>query len=337
MKVLPESGKKDKHVSLDLRDKKILFLLSKDARTPITKIAKNVRLSQDSVKYRINKLKKQGVIKNSLMLIDIKQLGYEVYHLFLQLNNPSNEREDNFIRKIISLPYVRALLKFYGRYDFEVAVVAKDVYDLDRILNEIVEKAGEYLQEHEILAVIKNLRVGAFPNSFLKEKTRKITGGKKQTQKKYNPDKKDFKIMKVIRQDASMSLVDISTKVNLSPDAVSYRLKRLKEKIILSYVPTINYRALGYEVKAFLFNIANLNEEKTKKLSRFLATNDNILWGAKTMGKYNVLVYVCTLSDVETQKTIAEFRELFQGDIKSYDSLIAAAEYKYVYAPDCLF
>ena len=42
-------------------DKKILELLQKDARVPITHIAREVNMSENGVKYRLDKLEEKGV------------------------------------------------------------------------------------------------------------------------------------------------------------------------------------------------------------------------------------------------------------------------------------
>ena len=52
--------KTEKKVKLDLKNKKICRCLSENARTPYTKIAKQVGLSKDAVKYRIKNLEKTG-------------------------------------------------------------------------------------------------------------------------------------------------------------------------------------------------------------------------------------------------------------------------------------
>ena len=49
-------------VKLDLKDKKILWELDKDSRQPLSKIAKNVRLSKEAVYYRIKNLEKRKII-----------------------------------------------------------------------------------------------------------------------------------------------------------------------------------------------------------------------------------------------------------------------------------
>lgn len=341
MRVLPElgiDGENKEVASLDLRDKKILFMLSQNARIPLSKIAKQVSLSRDSVKYRIDNYEKKGIIKNSRTLVDVARLGYDAYHIFLRLNNPTKEAEKSLIDTLSSLPYVRAILKFYGSFDFEIAVIAKTIPEFDEILTEVIGKSKEYLQDYEILIITKSYRAGQFPNKFLKPietKSLYVKSPNKKNEQKL--DKKDFEIIKIIRDNAQLSLLDIADKVKISPDAVSYRLKKMEENIIIAFLPVINYHSLGYNVHALLLNLSGLDKQKEKKLSDFMKTNPHILWAVKTVGRFNVLAYVCTEKETEIQETINELRNAFPEQIAHYETLLSFAEYKYTYAPDCIF
>ena len=134
---------------LDLRDKKILFTLSQNVRTPLTKIAKFSALSRDSVKYRLNKYEKQGILKRSRTLVNVSKLGYDSYHIFFRLNNPSKESKKEMIKKISEMPFVRSILKFFGSFDLEIAVIAKSLYEFDSHLGEIINVTKNSIQDYE--------------------------------------------------------------------------------------------------------------------------------------------------------------------------------------------
>ena len=72
-------------VNLDIKDKKILTLLMTDSRTPVSKIAKEVKLSRDAVDYRIKQLINKGVILGFIPTLHMRRLGFFKYHVFLVL------------------------------------------------------------------------------------------------------------------------------------------------------------------------------------------------------------------------------------------------------------
>src|SRR3989344_3450341 len=108
MDVLPQlvlEENKDEISKLDVKDKKILYALSQNARTPLTKMAKFVALSRDSINYRIQGYEKHGIMKKSRTLVNVAKLGYDSYHIFLRLNNPSKVAEKEMISRLNELPF----------------------------------------------------------------------------------------------------------------------------------------------------------------------------------------------------------------------------------------
>ena len=61
-------------VKIDSKDKKILSLLSLNARIPLTQISKKVSLSRDAVNYRITNLEKSGTIQGYRVVVDMSKL-----------------------------------------------------------------------------------------------------------------------------------------------------------------------------------------------------------------------------------------------------------------------
>jgi len=329
MRVLPGT-QNDQKVELDTYDKKILFALAQNIRTPYSQIGKKVGLSRDSIRYRIQRLHKSGVIQGYRALIDISKLDYMNAHVFLQLNQPEPTAEKKLVEIFKSYPFVRAIIKFNGKFDFELALIAKSVQELDEILSKIITDCGDMLQHYELLLITKSFAGKTFPDNFLKAPEQKIP--KKLQEVKL--DDKDLKLISAIADHAELPLHKLASKVGLSADAIKYRLKKLKESgVILGFVPVINYDVLNYNVYAVLLSIASFTPTKEATLKEFLRTNKDVLWGVKTAGKYNVLLYICTKNPDDLIKTIADLRSHFVGDVRAYETLINYEEYKYTYFP----
>jgi Lrp/AsnC family transcriptional regulator for asnA, asnC and gidA len=82
-------------------DKKILELLQEDARIPITKIAQEVNMSENGVKYRLEKLESKGVIKRFAVLIDPKKVGKNVMAIFnIEIEPKKNRNAIPKLKKI---------------------------------------------------------------------------------------------------------------------------------------------------------------------------------------------------------------------------------------------
>ena len=72
---------------LDNYDMKILGILTINCRTPDRQIGKKVGLSGVSVKSRISKMERAGVIQNFTMKVEPPSLGYGVIYLIVPSSN----------------------------------------------------------------------------------------------------------------------------------------------------------------------------------------------------------------------------------------------------------
>ena len=62
---------------MDDRDKKIIEILRKNSRTPYTEIAKELKVTEATIRKRIAELERMGVIKKYTVELDPKKMGYE--------------------------------------------------------------------------------------------------------------------------------------------------------------------------------------------------------------------------------------------------------------------
>ncbi len=325
---------KTMRVKLDVKDKKILSIFSANSRIPLTQLSKKVGLSRDAVNYRIKNYEKNGVIQGYRTMVNMSKFGYKANHLFIKLNNPAKEVEQKILNKLIKYPFVRAIIKFSGNYDFEIAFITKDIDDLDKALTEIITDCAGSLQDYELLTISKTFVAETFPPNFSEYKLQKDFK-KKPNQK---TDKKDIDILKIVSEDALLPLHEIAGKVKLSADAVNYRIKNMiSSGVIMKFIPVINYTSLDYNLHTLLLNISGLDEEKEKILKDFLSADKNTLWAVKTIGRYNVLIYLLVKNIEDLQETVMNLRSLFPKQINHYETLIAYEEYKYIYFPKDLF
>ena len=316
-------------IKLDLKDKKILKHLEDNSRQSYSQIAKKTALSKDSVRYRIKQLEEKGVIQEYKVVVDMKKLGYRAYHLFITLNNPEPELEKEYIEKLKSFPFVRAVIKFNGDYDFEVAIIAKDINTLDNNLSELLSSMNKYIKKRELLIVVKGLVGRTLPKNFLDLEIK----NKPKKHKQIKIEDKDLEILKAMQREANIPTYLIAKKTKLTPDIVSYRLKKMEEGgFIIKYTPAINYYALSYQVYAILLSIDSFYDKTENKLKSFLEKDENVLWAVKTIGRYNTMIYICTEKANQLHETLNHLRTNF--DVKNYKTLIAYKEYKYTYFPN---
>ena len=85
--------KKTDIVSLDEKNKEILNFLEQDGRVQYKEIAEKLDISSDTVKYRIDKMKEQGVIDSFVPIINYNKLGLMQYAAILKFMYLDTEYE----------------------------------------------------------------------------------------------------------------------------------------------------------------------------------------------------------------------------------------------------
>jgi len=103
----------------------------------------------------------------------------------------------------------------------------------------------------------------------------------------YIPDSKDLKIIEVLADQGKLSYAEIGHLVHLSKDRVKARLMNLVDnKIILSFMPLINYNLLGYELFHVFIKFGSL----VKKMDSFiqgLMNNGFIVSVTRVIGEFD--------------------------------------------------
>jgi len=108
---------------MDEKDKKILKMLSEDARIPVVEIAKRIGISDVAVRKRIKKLEKKGIIEGYTIKTNFKTIGYIV-----SLTGFDVEKDAvlNIIEKLKTKKYVHAIYLTTGDHMVIASVWAKD-------------------------------------------------------------------------------------------------------------------------------------------------------------------------------------------------------------------
>jgi DNA-binding Lrp family transcriptional regulator len=122
---------------LDAVDARILDLLQKDASLSIAEIAERVGLSSSPAWRRIERLKKAGVIKAQVTLLDQEKLGltFEVFAT-VKLQLPSRENLERFEKAVASWPEVVECATVTGAVDYMLRVVTRDMHAYDDFLRD---------------------------------------------------------------------------------------------------------------------------------------------------------------------------------------------------------
>ncbi len=111
---------------IDDKDKELLNILSQDSRIQYKDMAEKLNVSSDTVKYRIERLKHQGLIERFEPVINFSKVGFSQYALILKCGYLPIERLEK-LSSFISQHHniIRAIKNTYSE-EFFITLVCKD-------------------------------------------------------------------------------------------------------------------------------------------------------------------------------------------------------------------
>ena len=113
-------------------DTQILEILQRDVRTPISKIAKEVGLSENGVRYRLEKLEKEGYIKSYTILLNPKKFGKNILAIFNLEIEPKAMRST--LPKLVKLNEFIKIYQTTGQF----SIIAIGLFDNEESLTAFI-------------------------------------------------------------------------------------------------------------------------------------------------------------------------------------------------------
>ena len=125
---------------IDEIDSKILDILSKNARTQYTQIAKEVGLSEGAIRKRIATMENNGIIKKYVAVIEPKKVGYNSITLLGIDVEPTMLLEIS--KKVAKIKEAKHVYISTGDHMIMAEIWARNGNDLSRILSKIGKIEG---------------------------------------------------------------------------------------------------------------------------------------------------------------------------------------------------
>ncbi|TET65212.1 Lrp/AsnC family transcriptional regulator [Candidatus Bathyarchaeota archaeon] len=140
-------------VFLDILDMKIIKALQTDGRKPIVKLAREVGANEATIRRRIDKLSREGIIERFTVVLNYQKLG-RVIKAFIGLRvQPAKLRE--IVDHLSKNPDIQVLYRTSGDTDIFAEVIFEKMEDLNEFLEEELRLEG-------ILGTIVTIVIGPY-------------------------------------------------------------------------------------------------------------------------------------------------------------------------------
>jgi len=289
---------------IDLKDRKILYELDLNCRQSNTQIGKKVGLKRDVVAYRINRMQKEGIIKNFWTAINTFKLGYDVFRVYISLQTISQNIKNEIIQHFVKYKNTWAVKSAKGEMNLAVIIWVKNNLEFYNFWDETLDKYEDYFAKSIVSVYIQAF---CYKKSYLLDedydKSNRLIYDLNCGVEPVSIDEIDYQILNEIAVNARIPLIELAEKLDISSQTVNYRIKNLtKNGVIQAFRVNIDYSKI--DLKHFKVDIYLKEHNKKKNIWNFLKE--------KTYFEYlNVSVGWCDLEPEFVVKNVEYLDDIF--------------------------
>lgn len=124
---------------LDAADRRILAVLSRDGRIPVTELARRVGLSKTPCQVRLKRLQADGYIRGFRAVLDPEKLGRShIAFVEIELSDTREAALRAFNAAVQKVPEIEQCHMIAGSFDYLLKVRSTDINDYRRVLGEVI-------------------------------------------------------------------------------------------------------------------------------------------------------------------------------------------------------
>ena len=142
---------------IDLLDKKILSILSKNARIPFKDVAAECGVSRAAIHQRVQHLQENGVITGSGFAINPKSLGYSTC-TYVGLNLERGSMYKDVVKKLEEIPEIVECHFTTGSYTMLIKLYAKDNEQLMDLLNNKMQTIPGVVSTETLISLEQSIK-----------------------------------------------------------------------------------------------------------------------------------------------------------------------------------
>jgi len=156
-------GAPSKIHELEETDKKILKILSTNARIPIIDLAEKTDLTRDIINYRLKKLTKEKIIVQYRCYLNLQNLNINHYKIIFRTKNFDEQAEKEIKLYVVQHKKATQFLKLIGSWDLEIEFETENEDELYKILTDIRKRFSDVIRDFDILRITETFKYDFFP------------------------------------------------------------------------------------------------------------------------------------------------------------------------------
>ena len=316
---------------LDLKDKKLIALLFMNSRMRLHEISKIVKLSKNSVKYRIERLQKLGYIKNFIPIINYSALGYYTFDILIKFK-AKKEDESHILDYISKHNNVIWASTLFGDWDVFIQFISKDFMQFYEMqLQPFLQKFNDYIDDYEIKIATGRLKFDQQIHEFSKlVKSEKIEFQKVNDYLgNFSLSIIDLDLLFYLSKNARASFLEIGMNIGQSLETARNHFNNLIDKgIIIGFTIDFDYVKIGYINYLAFFKFRNISIKNENEFKKYITQLSQVQLALKNGNLPEIYMLLMAKSSYEAETLIKDIKEKFYGEIQKVTSILITKDIK---------
>lgn len=313
----------DLSLKLDLKNRKIISELMKNARAPLSQISRIVRLSKSNVARRIKKLEKVKLITGYHGFVDVTKFDINSTILFLKTKHTQQEKEF-LINKTLRIVEVYSIVTITGEYDILVGFYYFNKPHKENTIEQLLKSFD--VKDFSLMDIKTTFPLLDYTQDLEKNKLIKAINDNERDIV-ISLDKIDIEILKDLSNNCRKNIIDIAYRIKIPRETISYRIKRLiKEKVIAKFQPTINLFLLGFE--SYMLKLKINEQSKKEKIKIYLSNTYRCNTILLSEDEWCIICFIHFKSNQEFKQFEERLLNEFSSSIFEYSFELIKSQYK---------
>jgi len=211
-----------------------------------------------------------------------------------------------------------------GEYDVLWRIIAADEFEVEQAAYLMVEKFGTRIVEKTVIITTYQTYL-SWNKAFGTARSAALPIERAAPVNK--PDAKDMKILSSLYANSRESTVSLAKKVNLTADAVQYRMQKLsKNGFLLGYTSWFDAKKLGFNYYTLLIGFPGITKEKEEKFLQYCLWKDDVIYINKTIGSWDMELDIIVRNNEELHNFTREIKTRFGHIIGKHAAITAIEE-----------
>ena len=147
---------------VDNIDKKIIEILSNDARLPITELAKKTETTAGKLRHRIKRLEEKEIILGYRILLNLPALNLETFKALIYFNYIDEKREKTLLEYLHQNPKTSYYVRVISPWEGEVEFIVENYTEFNMIINDIRKKFADLIKNYESVLISREAWLPGF-------------------------------------------------------------------------------------------------------------------------------------------------------------------------------